>query len=85
MVGPTTYLMRADSATVASVWSRNTITKISAAEENRVASGATKPSTARRLRMIRATARAPTSSGATAISPCGASVTENAATTMATA
>ena len=35
--------------------------------------------------MIRATARAPTSSGATAIRPCGASVTENTATTMATA
>ena len=29
MVGPTLYLMRADSATVASVWSRNTTTKIS--------------------------------------------------------
>ena len=35
--------------------------------------------------MIRATARAPTSSGASAISPCGASVTLNTATTIATA
>jgi hypothetical protein len=35
--------------------------------------------------MIRAMARAPTSSGATAIKPCGASVAEKVATTMATA
>ena len=85
MVGPTTYLMRADSATVARVWSRKMMTKISAADESSVASGASTPSTGRRPRMIRATALAPTSRGATAIRPCGASVTENAATTMATA
>ena len=43
------------------------------------------PSTARRRRMMAATARAPTSSGARAIRPCGANVTENMATTIATA
>ena len=85
MVGPTLYLMRADSATVASVWSRNTTTKISASEAARAASGASQPVDGRLLRMIRATARAPTSSGASAIRPCGASVTLNTATMIATA
>ncbi len=85
MVGPTTYLMRADSATVARVWSRNTTTKISANDDARAANGANTPSTGRLERMIRAIARPPTSSGATAIKPCGASVTLNTATTIATA
>ena len=64
--------MRADSATVASVWSWNTITKISDADDASAASGASspaEPSSARRSRMIVAIARAPTSSGATAIRP----------------
>ncbi len=43
MVGPTLYLMRADSATVASVWSRNTTTKISASEAASGASWASEP------------------------------------------
>src|ERR1700704_3911632 len=85
MVGPILYLMRADSATVASVWSRNTTTKISASEAANGASWAMSPSTARLLRMILATARAPTSSGASAIRPCGASVTLKTATITATA
>src|SRR5215213_5218682 len=85
MVGPTTYLMRADSATVASVWSRNTITKINDNAAARGASCATSPSTGRLLAITRATGRPPTSSGATAIRPCGARVTLNIATTMATA
>ena len=50
-----------------------------------MASGASTPSTARRLLMIRAIARAPTSSGATAISPWGASVTLKTATMIASA
>src|SRR5687767_1549825 len=85
MVGPTTYLMRADSATVARVWSRNTTTKISAAEDASAATGATSPSTMRLRPIVRAIARAPTSSGATAISPWGASVTLNTATMIAAA
>ena len=88
MVGPTTYLMRADSATVASVWSRKITTKIS---ESAAASGAnwasspTRCSWERRALMMRAIERAPTSSGAMAIRPCGASVTLNTATMIATA
>ena len=88
MVGPTLYLMRADSATVASVWLRNTTTKIS---DSAAASGITdastpaRPSVTRLLRTVPATARAPTSKGASATSPCGASVTLNTATTMAAA
>ncbi len=77
--------MRADSATVASVWSRNTTTKISPSDASNAAIGARTPSSARRRAMIRATARAPTSSGASAISPCGATVAANVATTIATA
>ena len=86
MVGPTTYLMRADSATVARVWSRNTTTKISASEEAQSGQRREYPvDQRRRLLMIRAIARAPTSSGATAISPCGASVTLKTATMIASA
>ena len=85
MVGPTTYLMRADSATVASVWSRNTTTKISDIDAASGAICASNPSTGLRVRMFRAMARAPTSSGASAISPCGAVVTLNTATTIAAA
>ena len=60
-------------------------TKISAIEAANGASWATSPSMARLLRMIRATARAPTSNGASAIRPCGASVTLKTATMIATA
>ena len=85
MVGPTWYLIRADSATVARVWSRNTMTEITETAAISAASGASSPSVPRRARMMPATARAPTSSGASATSPCGARVTENIATTVATA
>ena len=85
MVGPTTYLMRADSATVASVWSRKTMTKISDSDAASGAICASSPSTGRRSRMFCAMARAPTSSGASAISPCGAVVTLNIATMIAAA
>src|SRR5829696_5216694 len=85
MVGPTVYLMRADSATVASVWARKTITKISDIAASRGASWATKPSIERRNRMLRAIALAPTRIGASAMRPCGAVVTLNIATTTATA
>ena len=49
------------------------------------ASGASSPSVARRRRIVWAMARAPVSSAATAINPCGASVAVSIATTMATA
>jgi hypothetical protein len=78
-------LIRTDSATVANVWSRNTTTNSSDTDASSVASGASNPSTGRRSPMMRVAARAPTSSGATAIRPCGASVTENTAMTMPTA
>ena len=88
MVGPTVYLMRADSATVASVWSRNTMTKTKDSDAAYAARGASNPvpfSPVRRVRAVFAMARAPTSSGASAIKPCGASVTLNIATTIAAA
>ena len=85
MVGPTTYLMRADSATVASVWSRKTITKISDSDAASGAICASTPSAGLRARMLRAMALAPTRIGASAISPCGAVVTLNTAMTIATA
>src|ERR1700712_3808225 len=85
MVGPTEYLIRADSATVASVWSRNTITKRSAADDASAAMGGRSPSSDSLLRMTRAIARAPTSSGASAIRPCVARVIVNIATTTAAA
>ena len=77
--------MRTDSATPARLWSRNTTTKNTDSAAVSTASGASAPSRARRRPMIRAIARAPTSRGATATSPCGASVTQNTATTIATA
>ena len=61
------------------------MTKITDAAAASVASGASKPSAARRRPMIRLMARAPTRSGASAIRPCGASVALNAATMIATA
>ncbi len=77
--------MRTDSATVASVWSRNTTTETS---DSAAAGGSTQahsPSTARRRLTTWVTARAPTSSGAIATRPCGARVTESIAMTTATA
>ncbi len=85
MVGPTLYLIRAASATVASVWLRNTTTVISDSDAARTASGASSPSVPRRLRMIPAMTRAPVSSAATAIKPCGASVAVSIATMIAIA
>ena len=77
--------MRTDSATVARVWSRKTTTKNTDNAAASAASGASTPSRGRRLPMIRAIARAPTRSGAAATRPCGASVTLNTATTIASA
>ena len=77
--------MRADSATVASVWLRNTTTVINDNDAASTASGASRPSVWRRRRIVRAMTRAPVSSAATAISPCGASVAVSIATTIATA
>ena len=85
MVGPTVYLMRADSATVARVWLRKITVRISDADAASVAIGANRPVPARRLRIVRTRARAPMSSGASAISPCGAVVAVKAATMIATA
>ncbi len=79
------YLIRADSSTVATVWLRNTTTRISDSAAASTASGASRPSLARRRRMAWATARAPVSSAATAIRPCGARVAVSNATTTATA
>ncbi len=77
--------MRADSATAASVSLRNTTTVISDSDAASTASGANNPSVARRRRMVCAMARAPVSSAARAINPCGASVAVSIATTIATA
>src|SRR3954454_11254740 len=85
MVGPTTYLMRADSATVARVWSRKTTTKISDREAASGAIWASTPSLGLRVAMLRAMALAPTRIGASAMSPCGAVVTLNTAMTIAAA
>src|SRR4029078_5592947 len=85
MVGPTTYLMRADSATVARVWCRKAITKISDSDAASGAIWASTPSTGLRVAMLRAMALAPTRMGASAMSPCGAVVTLKTAMTMATA
>ena len=60
-------------------------TKITATAALKAASGASTPSVALRRVMIRPMARAPTKSGATATSPCGARVTVNTATTIAIA
>src|SRR4029079_2761773 len=85
MVRAKTYLMRAESATVASVWSRKTITKIKESDAASGAIWASTPSTALRARMLRAMALAPTRIGARAMSPCGAVVTLNIAMTIASA
>jgi hypothetical protein len=77
--------MRADSATVARVWSRNTTTKIVDRAAAKAATGASTPSVRRRVPITPNTAREPTSSGARAIRPCGASVTLNTATRTAIA
>ena len=86
--------MRADSATVANVSLRNTTTVISDSDAASTASSGAwghlplagdSPSVPRRRRMVWAMARAPVSSAARAISPCGASVAVSIATTIATA
>ena len=79
------YLIRADSATPASVCERNTTSVISDNDAASTARGASRPSVARRRAMICAIARAPVSSAATAISPCGASVAVSMATMIASA
>ena len=58
---------------------------ISDSDAASAASGASKPSVGRRGADDLGDGRAPVSSGATAISPCGASVALNIATTIATA
>src|ERR1700728_838812 len=77
--------MRADSATVASVWLRNTTTVISINEAASTDIGASNPSVARRRWMVWAMALAPVSRAAMAINPCGAGVAVSIAAMIATA
>jgi hypothetical protein len=78
-------LIRAASATPASVWDRNTTTMISDSAAASTANGASSPSVALRRKMIRAIGREAANNAATAIRPCGASVADNIATMIAVA
>ncbi|SKV15022.1 Uncharacterised protein [Mycobacteroides abscessus subsp. abscessus] len=77
--------MRADSATVARVWSRKVKASTPATEAARTAIGVNRPYRRRRTATTRAMARPPASSGPSAMSPWGATVAASRATTIASA